>query len=141
MQQDNRFDILPHTADKGIRAYGRSLEELFENAAVGMFSLMAELDKYAPTESVEVRVEASETEPLLREWLADLLYRFEVDRILFVGFEVRLVKDNLVEGTAHGLPFSEDIEWLGSQVKAVTHHELYIHRTDERWEAQVIFDV
>ena len=34
---------MDHTADVGIRAYGASLEELFENAAAGMFSLITDL--------------------------------------------------------------------------------------------------
>lgn len=141
-----RFEILPHTADKGIRAFGRDLKELFENAAYGMFSLMAELGKYTPVESREFEVEAADTESLLRTWLAELLYQFEVDRILFVDFEVRAIEDGRLEGVARGLPFDHNVEWLGSSVKAVTHHGLYVRRTDERkvgggWEAQVIFDV
>ncbi|HUV04689.1 MAG TPA: archease [Armatimonadota bacterium] len=137
----DRFEIFPHTADKGIRAFGRDLKELFENAAYGMFSLMADLGNYAPTLSREVEAHAPDLESLLRTWLAELLYQFEVDRILFVDFEVKAVEDRRVEGVARGLPFDHDIEWLGSPVKAVTHHNLYAHRTDDRWEAQIIFDV
>lgn len=136
-----RFEILPHTADKGIKAFGRDLKELFENAAVGMFSLMADPGKYTPSEERAIEVESSDLESLLRDWLAELLYQFEVDRILFVDFAVRSISENRLEGVAFGLPFSPEIEWLGSGVKAVTHHGLYIHRTDERFEAQVIFDV
>ncbi|MHB1000426.1 MAG: archease [Armatimonadota bacterium] len=139
--QDNRFEIISHTADKGIRAWGGDLNEVFENAAYGMFSLMADLSLYQPTVCREVSADAPDTESLLRTWLAELLYQFEVDRILYVKIEVRAVSENRVEGTACGLPFSDEIEWLGSAVKAVTHHDLYLHRTDERWEAQVIFDV
>ena len=136
-----RFEILAHTADKSIRAFGGSLKELFENAAYGMFSLMADLNKYTPVESREIEVEGADIPSLLRNWLAELLYQFEVDRILFVDFEVRMIGDRRVQGIARGLPFSKGIEWLGSSVKAVTYHGLYARRTDERWEAQVIFDV
>jgi len=136
-----RFEVLAHTADKGIRAFGSDLNELFENAAYGLFSLMAELEKYPPTECHEFEVDAPDLESLLRSWLADLLYKFEVDRILFVDFEVQAVDNNHLKGEACGLPFSDEIEWLGSSVKAVTHHDLYVHRTDERFEAQIIFDV
>ena len=136
-----RYEPLEHTADKGIKAYGSSLEELFENAAYGMFSLMADVEKYPPVESREIEAEASEHDSLLRTWLAELLYQFEVDRILFVGFHVDKVENGKVHSTVQGLPFSDDIEWLGPQVKAVTLHSLYVRRTDDRWEAQVIFDV
>jgi len=135
------FEPLAHTADKGIRAFGRDLKELFENAAFGMFSLMADLSRFAPTETREIRVEASDLAEVLRAWLAELVYQFEVDRILFVNFEVRSVEDTRLEGIARGIPFGPEIEWLGSIVKAVTHHDLDVHRTDDRWEATVIFDV
>ena len=135
------FEVLSHTADKGIRAFGRDMKELFENAAYGMFSLMADLGKYAPVESRELEVEAPDAESLLHNWLAELLYQFEVDRMLFVDFEIRKIDYHRLEGTARGLPFNREIEWLGSSVKAVTHHGLCVNRTDERWEAEVIFDV
>ena len=138
---NTRFEPLEHTADKGIKAYGCSLDELFENAAFGMFSLMADLDKYTPVVSREISVESTDTEELLRTWLAELLYQFEVDRILFTEFEIKKIKNNRAEGIAKGLPFNPDIEWLGSGIKAVTHHDLSVRRTDDRWEAAVIFDV
>ena len=137
----DRFEVLSHTADKGIRAFGGDLKDLFENAAYGMFSLMADLDKYQATECHEFEVRAPDLESMMHTWLADLLYKFEVDRILFVDFEVQAVGNDHLKGTACGLPFSDKIEWLGSSVKAVTLYDLYVHRTDERWEAQVIFDV
>jgi SHS2 domain-containing protein len=136
-----RFESLEHTADKGIKAYGSSPKELFENAAFGMFSLMADLERYAPVKTREIEIEASDIESLLRTWLADLLYQFEVDRMLFVDFHVDHIEGDRLKSTARGLPFSDDIEWLGPSVKAVTLHDLYVRRTDDRWEAQVIFDV
>lgn len=136
-----RFEPLEHTADKGIRAWGSSIEDLFENAATGMFSLMADLGKYTPTETRGLDVEALDQESLLRTWLAELLYQFEVDRILFTCFHVDPIEDGKLHAEVQGLPFSDDIEWLGPPIKAVTLHDLHIHRTDERLEAQVIFDV
>lgn len=138
---ENRFEALAHTADKGIRAYGRDLCELFENAAYGMFSLMADLSKYQATETREIEVEAPDLPELLRGWLAELLYQFEVDRMLFVSFEVECVEETRMKGIARGLPFNPGIEWLGSIVKAVTHYDLGVYRTDERWEATIVFDV
>ncbi len=138
---EKRFEPLEHTADKGIRAWGSSLEDLFENAATGMFSLMADLGKYEPSEAREIEVEASDLESLMHNWLSELLYQFEVDRILFVCFHVDPIENSKLCAEVRGLPFNDDIEWLGPPIKAVTLHDLLVHRTDERWEAQVIFDV
>ena len=136
-----RFEILEHTADKGIRAYGATFEELCENAACGMFSLMAEIEKHEPVLSRTIEVSAAEPAEMLRAWLGELLYQFEVDHILFTDFEITEVREGRLTGIARGLPFDQQVEWLGAPVKAVTHHDLYAHRTDDRWEAQIIFDV
>jgi SHS2 domain-containing protein len=135
-----RFEILPHTADKEIKAFGHDLNELFENAAYGMFSLMVDLTKYQPVESREVVVEGADLESLLHNWLSELLYTFEVDRLLFVQFEAHLVEGRLT-GIAGAVPFNQEMEWLGSAVKAVTYHGLEVRRTDERWECNIILDV
>lgn len=136
-----RFEALEHTADKGIKAYGSTFEELCENAACGMFSLMADLERYKPVFSRTIEVSADEPEELLRAWLGELLYQFEVDEVLFVEFKVTKVEDGRLIGIAWGLPFDHQIEWLGATIKAVTHHGLYVRQTDSCWEAQVIFDV
>lgn len=138
---DRRFETISHTADKGIRAFGRDLNQLFENAAYGMFSLMADLEKYEASVVAEIDVEAADLEELLRGWLAELVFRFEVDRLLFLEFKIDEISDGHVRGTAKAMPFSRDIEWLGAVVKAVTHHDLSVSQNDDGWEATVIFDV
>ena len=35
-----RFEVFEHTADVGIIAYGKTLSEAFENAALGMFDII-----------------------------------------------------------------------------------------------------
>lgn len=138
---NKRYEVIDHTADKGIRAYGHDLKELFENAAYGMFSLMADVDEITPTVTREIDVVAPDLESLLKTWLAELLYQFEVDEILFVKYDIKTITDMHVIGTVSGIPFNSDIDWLGSAVKAVTHHDLYVHQVDGKWEAQVILDV
>ena len=55
-----RFQLIEHTADMGLIAYGGSLAEAFANAAYGLFSIIAELKTVKETESQ--RVEISEEE-------------------------------------------------------------------------------
>ena len=40
-----RFEFLEHTADVYIRAYGKTMEEAYENAALAMFEVMTDLIK------------------------------------------------------------------------------------------------
>ncbi|MFN3929620.1 MAG: archease, partial [Thermoflexus sp.] len=63
------FEEIPHTADWAIRAYGRSLPELFAHAAIGMYSLLTDLEALGESERREVQVEAASPEGLLVAWL------------------------------------------------------------------------
>ncbi len=53
-----KFDVVEHTADTGIIAYGTDMQEAFANAAYGMFSLMADLRQVREETSRYVEAEA-----------------------------------------------------------------------------------
>jgi SHS2 domain-containing protein len=135
-----RFEFIEHTADVGIRAYGHTLSELFGNAALGMFSLIAELSNVTPTETMTVEVEAPDRESLLVSWLTELLYYYEVERILFSQFLVLEFSGTWLRGVAQGQRFQTGEMEILRHVKAVTYHELKVEETREGWTAQVIFD-
>ena len=83
-----RFRLIEHTADIGLVAYGKSLTEAFANAAYGLFSLIVELNKVKEKESRKVTVQAQDTESLLFNWINELIYIFEVERLLFKSFDI-----------------------------------------------------
>jgi len=57
-----RYEQFPHTADIGIRAYGKDLKELFANAAFAMFDTIADLEglKAVVTQNFELKAENKE---------------------------------------------------------------------------------
>ena len=78
-----RFEIIEHTADIGIRARGHNLAELIENAAAGMFTIMADTDALKASEAVRVSAAAPSPDELLAAWLEELLYLSEAREVLF----------------------------------------------------------
>lgn len=135
-----RFEFIEHTADVGIRAYGHTLSELFGNAARGMFSLIANLDGVAPTESVSIEVEAPDRESLLVSWLTELIYYYETERLLFSEFFVQECSETRLRGVAKGQRFQPGEMEILRHMKAVTYHELEVTERGGQWTAQVIFD-
>jgi SHS2 domain-containing protein len=133
-----RYEEIDHTADVGIRAYGASLEELFAAAAAGMFSLIADPLKVRPVGEVEVRVAGRDPEGLLVNWLQELLFVHETQRLLLCEFDVRIERLSLV-GTARGEAIDKARHELRLAIKAVTYHRLSID--PEAGMAQVIFDI
>jgi SHS2 domain-containing protein len=133
-----RYEEIEHTADVGIRAYGRSLNELFANAAAGMFSLIADLRTVKQVGEVEVRVTAEDTPTLLLRWLADLLYVHETQHLLFRAFEAN-VRGTSLNGVARGEAMDKNRHELKLAIKAVTRHKLTVDA--DKGVAQVIFDI
>jgi SHS2 domain-containing protein len=82
-----KYQILEHTADKGLAVEAESLPDLFETAARGLFRLMIDPDRYPPTEQVAIELHAPDLEALMVKWLNELLYHFEVYHRLFSRYE------------------------------------------------------
>jgi SHS2 domain-containing protein len=133
-----RYEEIDHTADVGIRAYGRTVDELFANAAEGMFSLIADLTKVKPVGEVEVRLEAEDLSTLLLRWLSELLYLHETQRVVFSSFEVHVVGTTL-DGRARGEAIDKARHELKLAIKAVTRHGLTVD--PKKGIAEVIFDI
>jgi len=141
-----KFEILEHTADKGLEVEASSLPELFETAARGLFYLMVDLDAYPPTEQVRIELHAPDLEMLMVRWLNELLYRFEVHHWLFSRYSEVSVEEHEgawhLQAVAHYRPIlPEQIEWDGAPVKSVTYHGLRIERDGDVWRLRFFVDV
>ena len=133
-----RFEELDHTADVGIRAYGATVEELFENAAAGLFSLIVELETVKPRGEVEVKVTAEDLETLMVNWLQELLFLHETQHLVFCDFDVAIEKLDLT-GRARGEAIDKRRHELKLAVKAVTYHRLKVDPA--KGVAEIIFDI
>ncbi|MDD5094825.1 MAG: archease [Dehalococcoidia bacterium] len=136
-----RFEIIDHTADIGIIAYGQSVEEVFLNAAYGMFSLVADLDKVREKSSREIVAEAPDQEELLVTWLNELLYLFDAEGLIFSKFEIVNLRQDYLEAVAHGEKIDPSRHNLQSQVKAATYYLLKLEHHKDGFKAQVILDI
>ncbi len=134
------FEVIEHTADVGIIAYGRSLEEVFSNAAAGMIHFMIDPGSVQPVEERTRTVEAEDREGLLINWLNDLLLLLNADGFIPARFEIRDLSDTRLRAVVAGEPVDPQRHRFHLDVKAATYHQLYVRR-NAIWEARVIFDV
>ena len=135
------FELIEHTADVGIRAFGSSREEVFQNAAAGMFGIITDTGLVKEKECVEVRVVADDLETLLVEWLNELLYLSDSRSLLFSRFEIRRLGETSLDASACGEQADIQHHELKADIKAATYHMLKMERTAAGWQAQVIFDI
>jgi len=135
------FEILEHTADIRIKVYGRDLKQLFENAALGMFHILADLEGITTSTELEVEVDAPDIEELLIEWLDELLYNFYTKHVIFSAFDVTGLADTRLTAKVKGRFVGENKNRLKTEIKAATRHDLHIEKRDDRYEVQIVFDV
>ena len=131
------FEELEHTADLALKVHGHSLEEIFINAARGLFSLMADLENLAPSVSREVHLEAPDRESLLVDWLNELLYLHEVEEEIYTRFDIETLSSTALSATVRGTK----TEASKLTIKAATFHNLEIRETDDGYLTTVVFDV
>ena len=136
-----KYDLLEHTADIGIKAYGRSLQELFENASFGLFEIIADLENVKPKERFEINLDEENKEELFVAWLRELLYKFSTNQILFNNFVIRELTDTKLNAFAWGEKMDKSKHNIKAEVKAVTYHGLKLEKSQTGWQTEVIFDV
>ena len=141
MPEATGFEIFAVTADKGIRAHGRNLPELFVHAARGLWSLMVEAGTARAERMLPVRLEANDREALLVAWLNELLYLYEVERFVAAEFAITHLSDTRLEAEVWGEGVNPGRHSPIGHVKAATYHMLRVQPAGAGWEAQVVVDV
>ena len=134
------FEVIEHTADVGIIAYGRSLEELFANAARGMMSFLIDFSSVRLIEQRTVSADADDREGLLIAWLNELLVLLNADGFVPGRFAVHDLTNTQLRADVAGEPVDPARHRFHLDVKAATYHNLEI-KQDGLWQARVIFDV
>jgi SHS2 domain-containing protein len=135
------FEVIDHTADIGIVAYGADIKQVFANAALGLFNLMADLDDFKEDLQRELELSAEDVEVLLVEWLNELIYIFDVEHIIFKRFEIERLTSTQIKARCFGEKIKPGQHKLKREIKAATYHMLRISKEDGGYKVQVIFDI
>ncbi len=135
------FEIIDHTADVGVVAYGASIEELFTNAALAVFSLITEPESVGDSVRLDVAVKSESRDGLLVDWLNELIYLFDVKHVLFSRFDIESLTETDIRAICYGESFDPMKHKIMAGVKAATYHMLQFTEEDEGYRAQIILDV
>ena len=138
---ETRFRYIEHPSDVGFEAYGTTLEELFANAALAMYSFMTDVDAIDTTEDREVTVQAEDLYSLMFDWLDELLFLFESESLVMKHFEITVDDSTFsIKGTCRGGTFDPERHEAGIIIKAVTYNMMEVEK-NARWHARVVLDV
>lgn len=134
------YETFDHRADIGVRGFGKSMEEAFENGAKAMFSVMVDIGEVKPAGTEDIICEAPDSETLFVEWLNNLLSVAHLTGKLFSGFKVEITGNSL-KGLAIGERIDKKRHHILTEVKAATYSTLKVEKKDDVYVAQCIVDV
>lgn len=165
------YEVLEHTADVGLRARGRTLEEVFTNMALGMLALVvAEPGRISGREQRRVAAGAEDLEGLLVAWLSEFVYLVDAEGFLVARIEGARITGRAaaidetgatdrtgggdaesamwtVSAVVHGERIDPTRHQMELEIKGVSYHLVKVGRSDVAgepgggWVAQAIFDV
>lgn len=132
------YELLEHTADVGIRAWGSTLEAAFEQAAWALADLLGAV-AHAPGERRAVVVRADDDGALLVDLLNELIFFHEREAVGLAAIRIER-DDGELRAELELAPLPEATE--GTSVKAATYHQLEVRRDPGGLvEARVYLDV
>jgi SHS2 domain-containing protein len=133
------------TADIAFEATGRDLPELFKSAADATMNVMIEnLETIERRETRHIELKNDEIDMLLFDFLQELIYFKDADRLLLRVREIRIDKRNgaySLSATTAGEPLDAGRHQQRADVKAVTLHDFRVEKTEGGWKASVLLDI
>jgi SHS2 domain-containing protein len=136
-----RFRFIDHTSDLGVVIYGANLEELFQNAASAMLTIIfGEMPEFSSTSAnMNISVTGTDLSDLMVCWLGEILFLSVTEDIAPCAIKIKSVSPVRLEAKIRTVPV--DPSSILCEIKAVTYHEIKVEKKDSHWEARVIFDV
>ncbi len=138
---DKHWEHFAHEADMGVRGFGITREEAFEQAALALTAVVTDPKTVTENEVVEITCEAPDAELLFVDWLNALVYEMATRNMLFSHFEVRIDGQRL-----HGKAWGEKVDVArhepAVEVKGATYTALSVSPDESgNWLAQCVVDV
>ena len=129
-----------HAADMGVRGFGATKAEAFEQAALAMTAVISDPATIEPREQIVVECEAKDEELLLAQWLNSLVFEMATRHMLFSRFAVR-IQGTRLNAYAWGEAIDRARHHPAVEVKGATLTTLRVSPRDGGWVAQTVVDV
>jgi SHS2 domain-containing protein len=136
-----KYEIIDHTADFGLHVYGCDERDLFSNAAMAMFDMIADGDMGKGSKIFDVQVTGDDWPDLMVNWLRELLYLWAGKELLVKRIDIVSISAYEVKAKAFVDPYNAKRHIAKNEIKAVTYHQIRVSGGPSGWEAKIIFDV
>ena len=120
-----QYEYFDHTADVLFKAYGKTKEERFSNAALAFFNVIVDTKEVSPVVIKEVKVTGDDDCQLLYNFLEELIFLVNTD-----FFVLHQVKELTIEGGVLYAKLWGDTDIskyeTRSDIKAVTYNDMEV---------------
>lgn len=140
-------EISDHTADTGLKVWGRTPELAIVAAIVGFVNLTTDPKTLVIDQETVGGTEVwldfyGELDMALRDVLDQLLYELEVlDRLPVAIVDVRIESNEYIVIDCHFGKWVQGISESRTEIKAITWQDLRLSETEDGWFGYVVFDI
>ena len=140
-----KYKLLPDiaVADIAFEAYGKTLEEVFTNAAEALLDMMANRKTITATKKFTITLQNENLENLLFDFLNEIVYLKDSKYSIFTTVQVEIKKGEKYQllATLTGEKIQPEKHELGNDVKAITMHRYVLEQQGKKWLARVVVDI
>ncbi|MBN1325508.1 archease [Candidatus Falkowbacteria bacterium] len=138
-----QYEYLEHTADLKIRAYGKSLEEVFSNMGLAMFEAIKDEKLVEKDEAAiqDFEINSIDLPSLIVDYLSQLILFSDESNEIYNNFELGIMQVGNENWSLKGRATGYKVKGFKMEIKAVTYNELIINEREGNWVAEVVFDI
>ena len=144
MSKSLKYEYLPHTADVKFRAYGKTLEEAFANAAFALYNVMVDTGKVKAKATKKIAADGDDLPALLQQFLEQFIILLDTDNFFLAKIKEITIKKS---GSGYSLTAvavgdeAKNYETIGPQIKACTYNSMLVRQERKKWLLQVVVDI
>ena len=155
-----KYKILEHPAELRLRIYGKTIEELFINAAEALMNTLKRDAQFKEVQPPQINRQCLEVEPLniksidinslLVDFLSEILAKSQINKRVYKVIKLKVYKEKrFLEAGILGIP----IERFDEDIKAVTYQDVDIQQTEQiakrkgqsvktkLWQTDLVLDI
>jgi SHS2 domain-containing protein len=145
MTAERGFKYHDHTADITVECWAPTLEEAFEEAALGALEVILDTSTVQPVESIDVTVHGVDLEELLVEWIGHLIALIDINSQFYSKFQVQKISRDAEGFALNGRIWGEDINLerhdARTEAKAMTYADMSIEQGSKRTTLRFTLDL
>ena len=127
-------------ADIAFEAYGKTLNEVFENSAYAFFDMTCNPKTVKSKIKKVINIKDKDEKNLLYNFLSELIFLKDSKQLIFNKVKI-IIKDDKLKATLYGDKIDYEKQELRNDVKAITFHQFNLEKTKNGYKARVVVDI